>query len=46
MQIFYSFPHFLNADNKFISSINGLKPDVNKHDSIISLERVFLNTYL
>lgn len=39
---FISQPHFLNADQKFLDSVNGLKPDLNKHDFILHFEPVSL----
>lgn len=35
---FISQPHFLNADSKFRDNLNGLKPDQNLHDFILSFE--------
>ena len=37
---FISLPHFLNAEEKFINSVKGLKPDENKHDFVYHLEPV------
>ena len=42
MPFFYSLPHFLNADKTFTASVDGLKPDENKHDFILNLEPVIL----
>ncbi len=35
---FISQPHFLNADEKFSESLNGIKSDVEKHDTSIYFE--------
>ena len=40
MQFFYSLPHFLNADRKFVTDINGLEPNENQHDFNIKIEPV------
>ena len=40
ISIFTSQPHFLNADEKFLSSVIGLNPDHEKHSSFISFEPV------
>ncbi|RNA35694.1 scavenger receptor class B member 1 isoform X1 [Brachionus plicatilis] len=37
---FISQPHFLNADEKFVNSVIGLKPDKDKHDFIIHYEPI------
>ena len=37
---FLSQPHFLNAEAKFLDSIEGLAPDEDKHDSILHFEPV------
>lgn len=38
--MYVSLPHFLNAEEKFIKGVDGLKPDQNKHDYIVSFEPV------
>ncbi|CAF0919380.1 unnamed protein product [Brachionus calyciflorus] len=35
---FISQPHFLNADEKFVNAVKGLKPDNNLHDFVIHFE--------
>ena len=41
--IFISSPHFLNADNKFINSIDGItKPNANLHDTTLKIYPVNL----
>lgn len=35
---FISQPHFLNAEQKFVDGVKGLKPDQNKHDFVIHFE--------
>ena len=37
---FISQPHFLNADEKFVKSVVGLKPDQSQHDYILHFEPV------
>jgi len=38
--MYVSLPHFLNAEEKFIKGVDGLKPDQNKHDYIVSFEPI------
>jgi hypothetical protein len=37
---FISLPHFLNGDKKFITDIDGLEPNAENHDYLLSLEPV------
>jgi hypothetical protein len=37
---YISMPHFLNADEKFVKSVNGLEPDKNLHNFLINFEPV------
>jgi len=36
--VFISLPHFLHADPWFVDRIDGLNPDVNKHECLINVE--------
>jgi hypothetical protein len=38
-------PHFLNADDKFINSVNGLSPNKDLHDFVLHFEPVGLNKF-
>jgi scavenger receptor class B, member 1 len=38
--MFMSFPHFYGADESYVNSIDGLQPDINKHQAYITLEPV------
>jgi hypothetical protein len=40
ISMFGSLPHFLNADEKFVNDVNGLNPQENLHDYVISLEPI------
>ena len=40
MSSFISAPHFLNAEEKFFKSINGLAPNEEKHDFVYHIEPV------
>ena len=37
---YLSLPHFLNADQKFLNAVSGLKPDEEKHDFTLHVEPV------
>jgi hypothetical protein len=43
--MFGSWPHFLNADKKFVDSLTGLNPSKENHDYVLSIEPVKF-TYL
>ncbi len=38
--MFGSWPHFLNADKKFVDSLTGLNPSKENHDYVLSIEPV------
>ena len=40
MPMYASLPHFLNADNKFLEAVDGLVPEIIKHDFILNVEPV------
>ena len=33
-------PHFYNGDTRYISGVEGLKPEKSKHETVIILEEV------
>ena len=37
---YISMPHFLNADQKFVKSVNGLEPNQDLHNFLINFEPV------
>ena len=40
ISVFVSQPHFLNAEEKFLNSVEGLEPSIDKHCSFAQYEPV------
>ncbi len=38
--MFISNPHFLNADKDILNTVDGLKPDPEKHETYLDIEPV------
>lgn len=43
--VFLSYPHFLQADPALLNSVEGLKPDVEKHQTFFKIQNVSLRIF-